>query len=209
MGQTIVFCGLPCFVTLFMLFYRRRLPHWIPDQAFVFVTWRLAGSIPAPSPDIRTDENAGRLRFLQRDESVDLLHSGPVWLQDPRIASVVANALRYGETVRQFYTLHAWVIMPNHVHVILEPRIALPHIMRWLKGRTSRVANRILGRTGKPFWQDESFDHWVRSQGELQELIGYVERNPVKAKLVDTEEQWPWSSARLRADDKKRSSAPP
>ncbi|MEK7404236.1 MAG: transposase [Acidobacteriota bacterium] len=120
----------------------------------------------------------------------------------------MANAVRYGETVRQFCTLHAWVIMPNHMHLILEPRMALPDIMRWLKGRTSRVANRILGRTGKPFWQDESFDHWVRSEGELQELIGYVERNPVKAKLVEAEEQWPWSSARPRADDKKRSSAP-
>jgi REP element-mobilizing transposase RayT len=121
---------------------------------------------------------------------------------------VVANALRYGETVRQLYTLHAWVIMPNHIHLILEPRRALPDILRWLKGRTSRVANRILGRTGQPFWQDESFDHGVRSHAELQELISYVEHNPVQAKLVDTEEEWPWSSARRRADDKKRSSAP-
>ena len=129
-----------------MLFYRRRLPHWIPGQAFVFVTWRLAGSNPAPSPRIRTAENADHLRFLQRDEPPDRFHSGPVWFQDPRIASVVANALRYGETVRQLYTLHAWVIMPNHIHLILVPRIALPKIMRWLKGRTSRVANRILGR---------------------------------------------------------------
>ncbi len=98
--------------------------------------------------------------------------------------------------------------MPNHIHVILEPRIPLADILRWLKGRTGRVANRLVGRTGKPFWQDESFDHWVRSEAELQELIGYVEGNPVKAKLVEAEDQWPWSSARLRADDKKRSSAP-
>ena len=99
--------------------------------------------------------------------------------------------------------------MPNHIHVILGPQIALPDIMRWLKGRTSRVANRLLGRTGKSFWQDESFDHWIRSEGELQELIRYVEGNPVKAKLVEAEDKWPWSSAGPRADDKKRSSAPP
>jgi REP element-mobilizing transposase RayT len=67
--------------------------------------------------------------------------------------------------------------------------------MRWLKGRTSRVANQILARTGKPFWQDESFDHWVRSPEELQDLIHCVENNPVKAGLVETKEQWPWSSA--------------
>jgi len=192
-----------------MLFYRRRLPHWIPDQAIVFVTWRLAGSLPPPSPDVRRTENTDPTGFLQRDARLDRLASGPVWLQDPRIADVVSNALRYGETVRQLYTLMAWVIMPNHLHVILEPRIALPNILRWLKGRTRRVANRILGRTGTPFWQDESFDHWVRSGEELQELIRYVEGNPVKARLVEAEEEWPWSSAWLRADDEKRSSAPP
>ncbi len=47
--------------------------------------------------------------------------------------------------------------MPNHVHVVLEPRRALPQMMRWLKGRTARQANRILGRRGQPFWQDESY----------------------------------------------------
>src|SRR5512147_2465193 len=191
-----------------MVFYRRRLPHWIPDHKLFFVTWRLAGSLPAPVLDARAAENLGPHRFLQPDEACDRLDSGPVWLQEPGIAGVVADTLRYGETVRQLYTLHSWVIMPNHIHVILEPRIPLANILRWLKGRTGRVANRLLGRTGKPFRQDESFEHWVRSEAELQELIGYVESNPVKAKLAEAEDQWPWSSARLRADDKKRSSAP-
>ncbi|MBM3749295.1 MAG: transposase [Acidobacteria bacterium] len=192
-----------------MLFYRRRLPHWIPDPAAVFVTWRLAGSLPPARRDVRRADQTDPAGFLQRDQRLDRPDSGPVWLQDPRIAGVVSQALRYGETARQLYGLVAWVIMPNHVHVILEPRIALPDILRWLKGRTSRVANRILGRTGKPFWQDESFDHWVRSGQELQQLIRYVEGNPVRARLVEAEEQWPWSSARLRADDETRSSAPP
>jgi len=43
-------------------------------------------------------------------------------------------------------------------------------IMRWLKGRTGRAANRIPGRTGIPFWQDESYDHWIRSGKELKEI---------------------------------------
>ena len=94
------------------------------------------------------------------------------------------------------YHLHAWVIMPNHVHVVLEPRVAMPSIMRWLKGRTGRMANRILGGTGMSFWQEESFDHWLRSEEELQEAIEYVEGNPVRAGLVETKEQWAWSSAR-------------
>jgi putative transposase len=121
---------------------------------------------------------------------------------------MVEEALQYGEAVRGFYSLYAWVIMPNHVHVVFEPKAALPAILQWLKGRTSRIANRILKRTGMPFWQDESYDHWIRSGRELQEVITYVEGNPVKARLMDVREQWPWSSARLKADDTIRSSAP-
>jgi hypothetical protein len=63
----------------------------------------------------------------------------------------------------------------------------------------SRVANRVLGRTGLPFWQDESYDHWIRSSDELQEIIVYVENNPVKAGLAEAAEHWPWSSARFRS----------
>ena len=74
----------------------------------------------------------------------------------------------------------------------------MPSIMWWLKGRTGRMANRILGRTGMPFWQNESFDHWVRPEEELREAIEYVERNPVKAGLAGSKEQWAWSSARVR-----------
>ena len=91
--------------------------------------------------------------------------------------------------VKRFYQLHAWLIMPNHVHVLFQPRIEMPTIMRWLKGRTSRVANQLLDRTGTPFWQDESFDHWVCSAQELQNLIEYVENNPVKAGLVGAKDQ--------------------
>jgi len=98
--------------------------------------------------------------------------------------------------------------MPNHVHAVFQPHTALPTIMQWLKGRTSRVANQILGRTGTPFRQDESFDHWIRSGEELQYLIEYVEHNPLKAGLVEAGEQWRWPSAGGETDDKNRSSVP-
>jgi REP element-mobilizing transposase RayT len=167
------------------MFYRRRLPHWIPEDSIVFVTWGLAGS-PAPHMPFQTRTPA------------QPPGSGPHWLKDPEIASIVAEAIQYGETRRQFYELYAWVITSNHVHLILQPDVAFPTITRWLKGRTSRIANRMLGRTGAPFWQDESFDHWIRSTDELLGLIDYVESNPVKAGLVQTPSEWPWSSARFR-----------
>ena len=165
-----------------MAFTRRRLPHWLPEETAVFVTWRLAGSLPCRERDpsafsvrqalrehaASTDEKKRSSilpRLLEQDEQLDRMHCGPDWLQDSRVACVVANALLYGETVRRFYQLHAWVVMPNHVHVIFQLHSELPAIMRWLKGRTGRVANQILGRIGTPFWQNESFDHWIRSGG--------------------------------------------
>ena len=198
-----------------MAFTRRHLPHWIPEETAVFVTWRLAGSLP-PQAGMLAAEQSGRNPFLQQDQRLDRALSGPAWLQDPRVAGVVVNALLYGETVRGFYQLHAWVVMPNHVHAIFRPQTAMPTIMRWLKGRTSRVANQILGRTGTAFWQDarngsaprKSFDHWIRSADELQYLIEYVENNPLQAGLVEAKEQWRWSSAGRVTDDKRRSSVP-
>lgn len=191
------------------MFYRRRLPHWIPPDAVVFLTWRLAGSMPARAPEIRAQLSADASAVCSLQDRYDQPSSGPFWLQEPGIAAMLVNALRYGEAVRRFYTLYAWVIMPNHVHVILQPHVDLRHLMRWLKGRTGRIANRILGRTGTAFWQDESFDHWIRSAAELRNSIAYVESNPVKAGLVAAPEQWPWSSAQFKADDPNRSSAPP
>jgi REP element-mobilizing transposase RayT len=191
-----------------MPFTRRHLPHWIPEEAALFVTWRLAGALP-PLAEVLAVEQRGRVPFLEQDERLDHAPSGPAWLRDSRVACVVGNALLHGETVRRFYQLHAWVVMPNHVHAIFQPHTAVPATMRWLKGRTGRVANRILGRTGMPFWQDESFDHWIRSAEELRYLIEYVENNPLKAGLVEAKEQWRWSSAGWATDDKTRSSVPP
>ena len=170
------------------MFYRRKLPHWIPTDAIVFVTWRLAESAPPEQ---------GRRSHCWVQSG-----SGPFWLLNAGIAAMLTDALRYGEATRQFYRLYAWVIMPNHVHVILQPRIELSAVMRWLKGRTSRMANRMLGRTGTAFWQDESFDHWIRCSQELAELIEYIESNPVKAGLVEAASEWPWSSAGERQTTK-------
>jgi putative transposase len=143
----------------------------------------------------RTDLNAGRA-FVQSDRALDQANSGPLWLKDPRVANIIVNALKQGANQYRLYDLFAWVVMPNHVHLVFEPFRELPTITRWIKGSTARSANLVLGRTGKPFWQYESYDHCVRSDAELKRVIGYVERNPVAAGLVRSIEEWPWSSAR-------------
>lgn len=85
--------------------------------------------------------------------------------------------------------------MPNHVHVLIGPKTSLARITNGIKGVSARDANRILGRQGKRFWQDESFDHWVRSAAEFERIRAYIEHNPVSAGLVARPEDWPWSSA--------------
>jgi len=89
--------------------------------------------------------------------------------------------------------------MPNHVHVVMTPKAPLPRVVGWLKAATANRANRVIGRTGKPFWQREYFDHWIRTQKELGRAIDYVERNPVSAGLAARPEDWPWSSASIAA----------
>jgi REP element-mobilizing transposase RayT len=93
------------------------------------------------------------------------------------------------------YQLHAFVVMPNHVRLLVTPTIALPRIMKSLKGITARRATAMLTLTGTPFWQEESYDHLVRDEHEFKKISHYIEENPVRAGLVKTSSDHRWSSA--------------
>ena len=171
--------------------YQRRLPHFHPDGEYLFVTWRLHGSLPVAKPDV-IYASPGHA-FAAEDRAL-AQGRGMLWLSDTRVARQVVEAIRTGEA-RKYYELSAWVVMPNHVHLLMLPYVALPQITHWIKGRTAREANRLLGRAGKPFWQHESYDHWARNERELQRIAAYIEEYPVSAGLAATPGDWPWSSA--------------
>jgi REP element-mobilizing transposase RayT len=173
--------------------YRRRLPHFQPEDARLFLTWRLWGSLP-PQTEPVLYPSAGHA-FVARDRALDGQSCGPLWLKEPRIADLVAEAIQIGARERLYYELRAWTVMPNHVHLLILPKVPVPVLMRWLKGSTARKANQLLRRTGQPFWQDESYDHYVRGRRELDRVIDYIEGNPVSAGLVGSAELWRWSSA--------------
>jgi putative transposase len=160
----------------------------------LFVTWRLYGSLPVSRRESQKDMTPGQA-FRAWDSLLDTASQGPVWLRDPQIASMVVSVLRQGESERNFYRLAAFAVLSNHVHVLIEPRAPTAKIMQWIKGTTAREANKLLNRTGEPFWQQESYDHWVRGYDEFQRVVRYIEFNPVRIGLVDSVEKWPWSSA--------------
>jgi REP element-mobilizing transposase RayT len=83
----------------------------------------------------------------------------------------VADTLHYGEQPLGLYDLRAWGLMVNHVHILIDPRAELSRITTAVKNFSARQANAILGRTGQPFWQDESYDHWVRGSAILNTIL--------------------------------------
>ena len=176
-----------------MTYTQRHLPHWNPPGQEVFITWRLYDSLPAQFRPPAPIESSGKI-FVTYDRILDQARTGPLWLKDPRIAESIILALGAGQH-RKMFALRSYVLMANHVHVLLAPQSPIADITRHIKGSTAREANLILSRTGSRFWQGESFDHWVRDSGEWQRIRNYIERNPVAAGLVNKPEDWPWSSA--------------
>jgi REP element-mobilizing transposase RayT len=171
------------------IFYRRRLPHFQPSPGSVFITWRLFGSPPPPPSSGRIG-----LDFVRHDRRLDTAQRGPFWLSIPSIAQLVQDAVLFAAQYQKRYALAAWVIMPNHIHLLLTPLASLRTITQGLKGYTARRANQLLDRHHPAFWQDESFDHWIRDEYEFQRVVHYIEQNPVKAGLARSAEDWFWSS---------------
>ena len=174
--------------------YERRLPHWNVVGQPMFVTFRLADSLPANRTFPPATVTSGEA-FVAIDRLLDSGASGPLFFRQARIAALVVAALRDGEDRFHRYELHSFVVMPNHVHLLVTPHV---DSIKWLgpmKGFTAFQANRLLARRGKPFWQDESYDHLVRTEDEFQRVRGYIENSPVKAGPVVAPELFRWSSA--------------
>jgi putative DNA methylase len=152
--------------------------------------------------------------FAAYDAALD--RGGSVqYLADPRVAALVRSNLYHHDGVK--YDLMAYCVMSNHVHVLLVPRDAqasrLPHveqaarllemplgeqsdersplteIMHSLKSYTAHEANKLLRRSG-PFWQTESYDHWIRDEDELERVVDYICANPLKAGIVQRPQDW-------------------
>lgn len=177
-----------------MTFYRRHLPHWDPPGQDLFITWRLFDSLPAQFRPPNAAVTDGK-RFVSFDRELDRARGGPVWLKEPKVAEAAFRELCDAHQHKKLFSLHAYVLMANHVHILVTPLASLSKITHQVKGATAYRANLILSRTHQRFWQDESFDRWVRNPAEGDKIRKYIENNPVMAGLVTRPEDWPWSSA--------------
>ncbi len=182
---------------------RGFLPHFDGGAIPQNVTIRLIDSFPSE----KLDEWKDKLEKLPVHERSKIQRSliedhldkgaGEAWLSHSRIANMVQEALLHFNTER--YNLHAWVVMPNHVHVLLTPsaQYNLSQIVFSWKSFTARTANKMLQRSGA-FWQQDYFDRFIRNENHFYETISYIENNPVKAGLCAVRTDWEYTSANSR-----------
>jgi putative DNA methylase len=178
---------------------RGYLPHFDGGELSQFITYRLSDSLP------QTVLQRWRHEFEQegladidsavRKRAENYLDKGygECHLKTPRVAAMVEENLLYFDSVR--YRLFAWVVMPNHIHILITPCLghSLTEIMR-TKSYTAREANRILNRKGQ-FWQEDYFDRYIRDAEHFDNVVAYIENNPVKARLCNKPSNWRFSSA--------------
>lgn len=175
---------------------RPKKPNFPPGTP-VLLTWRLYGSLPPATPALSAeiDKLSGRDRLIRIEKLLDSAKYGPTYLADRRVAQMVCEAIEKGDAEFHRYKLHAYVVMPNHVHMLATPADDLGKMMAKLKGFTSHQANAILARAGETFWQSRYFDQYSRGQENFKKMQNYVAKNPIWAGLAKTSEEFPWSSA--------------
>jgi REP element-mobilizing transposase RayT len=187
---------------------RGYLPHFDGREVPQFVSLHLFDSVPASVlARWRGELNASsfikdRILLRRRIEKYLDQGYGQAFMKEHRIAAMIQNVLLGFDS--ETYRLSAWVVMPNHIHMLATrlENYTLADIMQSLKSITSHKANRTLKRHGQ-FWMPDYFDRYIRNAQHFATTVRYIENNPVKARLCKRPEDWPFSSARFRAQRNK------
>jgi len=171
----------------------KNLPHFDAGELTQFITFRLCDSMPHNLLEKWRAEAKTDAAFRRRVEKFLDSGYGECWLKTDAVATMMQNALLFHHDGK--YRLHAWVIMPNHGHVLLTPLPGrhLDEITHSIKSYTAHEANKLLGRTGQ-FWQPEGFDRYIRNLNHFAAVVRYIHRNPVKAGLCKDASDWKYSS---------------
>ncbi|HEY3024812.1 MAG TPA: transposase [Pyrinomonadaceae bacterium] len=187
---------------------RGYLPHYDGRELPQFITLHLADSVPRSvietwKRELDTENSTkDKMLLCARIEKHADQGYGEAFLQDHRVAEMLQRTLLNNDGKK--YRLSAWVVMPNHVHLLATRFVicALAEIMQSFKSITSHKANRTLGRSGQ-FWMPDYFDRYIRNAKHFKRVVEYIENNPVKAGLWLRPSDWPYSSAWFRARSTK------
>lgn len=173
---------------------RGYLKHIEAGANAQFVTFRLADSLPQAVVQEIESHRDEKAKLYQKYETALDAGYGSCLMKNPVGAQIVQNALRFHH--HRLYELLSWVVMPNHVHVLLLPDTStkLSQIMHSIKSFTASELNRMLGGTGR-VWQPEYFDRIIRDPSHFEATVSYIEWNPVKAGLAVHPADYPYSSA--------------
>ena len=189
---------------------RGYLPHLDVPGTLQFITFRLADSLPQSALkqlEHELEQIPISMRERERRKKIEQWLDaglGCCALSHPRMAEVMQQTLQLFDGTR--YRLIAWCIMPNHVHVLIEPAMSLPIILQSWKSFTGSWAishnaelglgvPRAIGATKNQFWMREYWDRYIRDEKHFHATIEYIHNNPVKAELCVEVHDWPWSSA--------------
>lgn len=184
---------------------RGYLPHFDDGRSLQAVTYRLADALPiAVVAKLEEQSLAKEQRRNEIERYIDAGHGSCLLRMPSNAAGVVENWQHFHGTR---YHLHAWVVMPNHVHVLIEPigNYPLSEIVQsWKSYTAKKIMHNYAGQRpalpGKTrLWQSDYWDRFIRNERHYHATVDYIHKNPVKAGLVVHAEDWPRSSLGARA----------
>jgi len=174
---------------------RGYLPHYDDGMSLQCVTYRLADALPSEVVVRLAEASANGCISEEVVERSLATGHGSCLLRFPENARIVLENWRHFEGGD--YHLHDWVVMPNHVHVLIEPTGRRP-LRSIVQSWKSYTAKRILQRAGRDditLWEPDYWDRFIRSGEHRRAVIEYIRLNPVRAGLCNRPDDWPWSSA--------------
>ena len=171
-----------------------NLPHWTQYGKITFVTFHLADSLPKHVIDFIQSEydslkiqlqkggsptNIARLKVIRHNQLEKYLDKGhgSCLLKNSNFRKIIVDALSHDNGIK--YDLHSYVIMPNHVHILIEPKdnYTIQNIIQVIKSVSSHNINKITHNTGS-IWQKEYFDRIIRNEDHYMRVIEYIKNNP-------------------------------
>ncbi|MGB6222177.1 REP-associated tyrosine transposase [Haloferula sp.] len=183
---------------------RGYLPHMDASGVIQAVTFRLADSLPKAvlrrwnSELAASKDDPANIKLRKKIAAYEDAGHGACLLRNPQNAIVVQDALLFFDGDR--YHLLEWVIMPNHVHVLLRPEgDTIDRIIKTWKTHTAKTINRLIGTSGA-IWERDYFDRYIRDESHYLAAKNYIHHNPVKAGLCASPGDWLFGSASGSAD---------